>query len=81
MNGRLSLGRSRLILVVSSCNDSWVKGVGACDRVEARIVEEVEDLEVFELALGGVVGGDRVEDGAGTLRGHEVEFVGRSEEI
>ena len=72
----LPLRRCRLALVRD--RDGGVETVVACNSVQAWIVEEVEDLEVLEFALGGLVDCDGVEHGVRALRCHEVEFIGSS---
>ena len=78
MTRQLTRRRSRLILY-RGARDRRVKGpVATRDGVEARVIEKLKDFEIFEFALRRVVGGDGVEDGAGSLGSHEIEFVGGS---
>lgn len=71
--------RRRRLLVVGGRGDGdrGIEGI-AGNGVESRVVEEIKDFEVLELVLRRVVSGDLFEDGIGTLRNKQVQFVGTS---
>lgn len=52
----------------------------ASEGIQARIVEEVKDLEIFQFTLSRGMGGDWFEGGSGSVRGEVAEIVADSEQ-